>query len=133
MKDSIASTRILCVRPSGERLEVRAEIGRPYSAGDGAWACPVGLHPLFSKLGDIQGVDSLQALCLGASLIRKLLGHFVEDGGKILYPDDPDHDFDLEATFSLIGARDPNKGGAPDGGREPAGIESRASRGGRGG
>lgn len=104
MKDSIASTRILCIRPNGERLEVCAEIGRPYDRGDGAWACPVGLKPLYD-LADIEGVDSLQALCLGASLIRKLLNHFVEDGGRILHVDNPDHAFDVDATFSLVGAR----------------------------
>ena len=102
MNEIIATSHFLCVRPNGERLDVAAQLGRPYQTAAGDWACPVSLHPLQSRLVDIHGANSLQALCLAASLLRSLLRHFTEEGGAILHPRE-ESAVELDAIFSEIG------------------------------
>ena len=84
MSDLVVTTNVDCVSPLGERRQVTVEIGRPYRAPEGEWACPVAVRGLHNRLPDVRGEDSLQALCLAASLVRMLLAGFIEDGGKIL-------------------------------------------------
>jgi hypothetical protein len=50
-------------------------------------ACPVAIRGMYDNLADIHGEDSLQALCLAASLVRTLIAGFVSDGGKLSFPD----------------------------------------------
>ena len=110
MKDEpMVTTRIDCFRPDGERHEVVVEIGRPYQAPEGEWACPVKIRGLYDGLLDIHGEDSLQALCLAASLVRSLLSSFVEGGGKIMFPN-TDYPYDLNATFGQVGSASSDHG-----------------------
>ena len=102
MTDVVATTTIDCVKSSGEHIQVIIEIGRPYNVSEGEWACPVAMRGLYNRLPDIRGVDSLQALCQSASLVRLLLTGFIEDGGKIFYLNS-DSEYDLDSTFSKIG------------------------------
>ena len=102
MSDLVASTDLICVSSNGERREVVIEIGRPYKTPSGSWACSAAMRGMYRSLADIHGVDSLQALCLAASLVRTLLTYFVKDGGKIFYPNS-DGEYDLDATFSQVG------------------------------
>ena len=105
MADIVASTILDCVNSLGERNRVVVEIGLPYQAATGEWACPVAIRGLYDRLPDVRGEDSLQALCLAASLIRMLLSGFIEDGGKIFYGDS-DSEYDLNSTFSQVGTRE---------------------------
>jgi len=98
MTEAIAEERLVAVRPTGERFEVVATIGRPYQRGPEEWACAVSLEGLHGKLAEMVGGSSLQALCLGVTLVRRLLSGFVEDGGKLFYPGTEDR-FALAATF----------------------------------
>jgi hypothetical protein len=100
--NAVITTRLDCFSPDGERHEVVVEIGRPYQAPEGEWACPVEIRGLYDGVRDIHGEDSLQALCLAASLVRSLLSSFVEGGGKIMSPN-TDYPYDLNATFGQIG------------------------------
>ena len=102
MTETVASSKLVCVRANGDRANVIAEIGRPYDTGAGDWACPVGLRGLYDRLADIHGLDSLQALCLAASLLRKLLTSFVDEGGRVLDREDG-RDLNIDAMFSEIG------------------------------
>ena len=97
---TVATERLVCIRPDGKRVDVRLEIGRPYDTGHGDWACPVRLEGLRNQLADIHGVSSLQALCLAASLLRSLLMTFIEDGGQVLHDDGSA--FNVDSTFSSI-------------------------------
>ena len=105
----VATTELACIRPTGERINCRVEIGKPYRAETGEWACALSLGELYPKLPDVRGEDSLQALCLALSLTRQLLTYFKEDGGRILYAEyaetetDINGDFDLGACFSRVG------------------------------
>jgi hypothetical protein len=99
--DTIVETIVDCVSPTGERHSVTVEIGRPYKT-DGPWACPVTIRGLYDRLPDVCGEDSLQALCLAASLVRSLLTGVIENGGRLMYPHS-DSAFDLNATFGGVG------------------------------
>jgi hypothetical protein len=103
MTELIAEEKLIAVRRSGERVEVRAGIGRPYAVSADEWACPVSLAGLHDRLHDVHGTSSLQAMCLAASLLRQLLTYFVEDGG-LLHHHDGRSPFDIAACFSGIGA-----------------------------
>lgn len=102
MSDVVTSTALICVSSNGERREVVIEIGRPYKTPQGSWACPVAMRGMYRRLADIQGEDSLQSLCLAATLVRTLLTYFVKDGGKIFFPNS-DNEYNLDATFGQVG------------------------------
>src|SRR4029453_16965098 len=76
----IAEETITALHRSGQRVEVKAGVGRRYPIGDSKGAAPVSLSGLQERLHDVHGASSLQALCLAASLLRQLLTHFVQDG-----------------------------------------------------
>jgi hypothetical protein len=100
--DIIVTTELTCVRRTGERLNCLVEIAKPYQAETGEWACPLSLGELYPRLPDVNGEDSLQALCLALSLARLLLTYFVEDGGRILIAG-TDSEFPVDAYFSRVG------------------------------
>jgi len=102
MTEVVASTDLLCVRPDGESVRVSAALGRPYQTSAGDWACPVALSGIHDSLSDAHGVDSLQALCLAATLLRELLARELERGCKLLYQNGGE-EFPLDATFSAVG------------------------------
>jgi hypothetical protein len=84
--DVVARTE-LRHRADGEPdRDVRIEIGRPYQATSGEWACPVSIHGLHPDLPAVRGEDSLQALALALDLVRKLLHQAVERGSSFQYP-----------------------------------------------
>jgi len=97
MTEVIASTQIVGVRPSGEKLSITVRIGRPYISGTEpeTWSCPVSVEPLYPKLADIAGLDSLQSFVLACRLALSLLEGFKESGGQLLHDDGTD--FPLEA------------------------------------
>lgn len=105
--ESIVQTAIDCLSATGERFTASVEIGKPYRVPDGHWACPVKIRGLYDNLADITGEDSLQALCLAASLVRSLLGAVIENGGTLLHPNSNDS-YELDATFGCVGAA-PNR------------------------
>jgi hypothetical protein len=98
----ILQSPIDLLAPNGERLTVFVEIGRPYKTSDGPWACPVKIRSLYDNLPDMRGQDSLQSLCLAASLVRSLLAGVIESDGRLLHPNTNDP-YDLEVAFGRIG------------------------------
>ena len=78
----IAERNLVCVRPSGERFDVRLRVGKPYRVDSVSWACPVEATGLFKHLADIHGVDSFHSLMLGQGLLRKLVGAEIESGSQ---------------------------------------------------
>ena len=105
MNDAVASTKIIGIRPNGERMEIVFAVGRPYLESGGEfeqWRCPVSLEPLQSRLADAAGADSLHAICMALYLGLYLLGHFKEEGGKLLHDDDTE--FSLTSyAFGILG------------------------------
>jgi len=87
MDEIIAERDLYCIRPNGERFPIKLLIGRPYKINDVQWGCPVEALGFEKKLKETYGYDSFQALILAFKTLHQVLGYFVEDGGKLLYPD----------------------------------------------
>ena len=101
--NAVVTTKLDCFSPEGDHREVVVEIGRPYQAAEGEWACPVKIRGLYDHLCDIHGQDSLQALCLAVSLVRSLLTGYVEGGGRVMFPN-TECAYDLNAIFGHVGS-----------------------------
>ena len=101
----IVETPIDCLGPKDERYTLVVQIGQPYRVQEMEWACPVKIRGLYDRLPDVRGVDSLQALCQAASLVRSLLEGYVENGGKLVHVSTNDT-YELEPTFSGVGHLD---------------------------
>jgi hypothetical protein len=84
MTDPVAHRRLICIRPSGESLELTLLVGKPYSDSQ-AYRCPVSVEPLYGPLRDLEGVDSWQALQLAMDLVERLLKSEVEAGSRLYW------------------------------------------------
>jgi hypothetical protein len=62
VKNLVAKLEVVGVRPEGERIALRVEIGRPREERDGRWACAIAVAPLKTKLDDVHGADSFHAV-----------------------------------------------------------------------
>ena len=98
MDAPIAKVTLIGKRAGEEAFEITAEIGTPYKFGEDPeeWACPVSLTPLYMRLPDAHGGNSLQALCLAISLIQDLLQDFKDKGGVLTHDGNVD-EFALDA------------------------------------
>ena len=86
-------------RAGGDRFSIIVRIGEPYRVNEVSWACPVAVEGVDKKLADMHGIDSWQALLLAISLARSRLEHFLEDGGKLYWPEEPAHEMTLGDIF----------------------------------
>jgi hypothetical protein len=98
----IASSDLLCVHPDGTEVHVVARLASPTRRADGLWVSTFVVDSLHDAQ-DMTGEDSLQALCMAMSMIRALLERFIEQGGRVLSPEDGT-EFPIDATFGLMGA-----------------------------
>jgi hypothetical protein len=83
VKNLVAKLEVIGVRPQGDRVALRAEIGRPREERDGRWACAIAIAPLESKIDDVRGTDSFHAVWLACALVLKLLGNLEAEGWKL--------------------------------------------------
>ena len=83
MKNLVAKVEVVGVRPDGERLKLRAEIGRPREERDGRWACAIEIAPLKAKPVEVRGADSFHAVWLACSLVLKLLENLKTEGWRL--------------------------------------------------
>lgn len=102
----IASHRLLWQHADGTETIITVNVGTPYYADSGAWACPVSLDGFDGRSLDIFGDSSLQALCLALSLVEKRLGHMLAANETLLYPEDRSR-FDSGALAALFGRATP--------------------------
>jgi hypothetical protein len=87
VKNLVAKLEVTAVRPDGERLAIKVEIGRPRQERDGRWACPIAVAPLRSKFEDLRGADSFHAVWLACALTFKLLANLKAEGWQLLNDD----------------------------------------------
>ncbi len=87
MKHPIAEKELIACHPDGARQRVKIQIGRPFRLERYEWAVSVHLDGLYHSLPDVHGQDSFEALSLSYTLLHRLLGEFVEDGGQLLEKD----------------------------------------------
>ena len=83
----IATRTLLAVRPDGQELPVTLRMGVPYEISPEEWACPVALDGLQERLPDMHGIDAWQSIQLVQTLQAQLLRHFIEEGGKLCWPE----------------------------------------------
>ena len=98
MKSPLASRPILAVKPNGERLAVVLTIGHPYEVTPEEWAISVAMSGLHGRLGDLHGIDAWQVVLLAYRFVAQLLGHFVNEGGKLYWPE-TEEPMELEALL----------------------------------
>ncbi len=103
--DAIATLDLVELTSSGKRSFVRVEVGRPRLNDQGSWACPVLISTIDEKVRDIQGEDSMQALCLALSFAHDMLQSVLNRGSRLLYPQE-ETDFALDAYFGENGQAD---------------------------
>jgi hypothetical protein len=84
VKEIIAERDLIGINSGGSRFTLMLKIGKPYAVDSEEWVCPAGVIGLYTKLQDIRGIDSFQALLQAIKYLRKLLDYFIEDGGSIL-------------------------------------------------
>ena len=102
MKNLVAKVEVVGVRESGERVELRLQIGRPREERDGRWACSIEIEPLETQPGDVRGTDSFHAVWLACALVLKLLENLRADGWALHNKDGSE--FPLEAYRSGLDA-----------------------------
>jgi len=101
VKNLVAKLEVIGMRESGERVELRLEIGRPREERDGHWACSIAIAPLETQPDDVRGTDSFHAVWLACSLVLKLLANLKQDGWSLQNRDGSE--FPLEAYRSGLG------------------------------
>lgn len=96
---AIATRELVGERAGGKRFNITIRIGEPYQVNDVSWACPVAVDGVDTRLADMHGIDSWQALLLAISLVRSRLEHFREIGGKLYWPEEPSREITLRDIF----------------------------------
>jgi len=105
VEDEIAVTEILALAPNGDRHAVRLSIRRPSETVQGSWSCKIGGHPLVvhSPREAARNRGSFQALAIALAFIRGQLDDFIGSGGRLLDPNHPEADVDIDAMFGSLG------------------------------
>jgi hypothetical protein len=93
----VATLALRYTDPKGSASRILIAIATPYQRGARDWACPVAIDGLHAQLPDVHGASSLQALCLGISLVHSLLEERLSKGGTFLTDDSLP--FDLNTCF----------------------------------
>lgn len=83
MKNLVAKLEVIGVRPDGERVPLKAEVGRPKEERDGRWACAIAIAPLETQPEDVRGADSFHAVWLALALVLKLLDNLKDEGWRL--------------------------------------------------
>ena len=81
--EHIAEVEVVFEDSQGVRKPGLLYIGRPHLHQPGEWRCPVGIFPLYERLPDVAGADSLHALSSALRLMKSRLKSFYRRGGKI--------------------------------------------------
>jgi hypothetical protein len=83
VKNLVAKLEVIGVRPDGERVPLKAQIGRPKEERDGRWACAIAIAPLETHPEDVRGTDSFHAVWLASALVLKLLENLKAEGWRL--------------------------------------------------
>ena len=99
----IASYELRWLKADGSEVSVTARVGIPYESGDGEYRCPVEIEGFDGRYPDIAGASSLQALCLAIQLLANRLNDLLQEGGRLVYPDDSSTEWRSDSLNSLFG------------------------------
>lgn len=100
----MASLEMIGIDRHGAEERFIVGVGQPRRRRTGEWACPTRSHD-FRAARPTYGGDSLQALCLGLSFIRRGLEDYLASGGRLFLAPNREEisKEDLAAWFSMIG------------------------------
>lgn len=98
----IATQRLLRQQADGSETIITIQIGTPFQADAGSWACAVEMDGVDGRYPDMVGVSSLQALCLAIGLVNQLLGHMLASDENLLHPEDRSP-YDAAGLAALFG------------------------------
>jgi hypothetical protein len=98
-RSPIAVFEAVKVSKDGQRVPLHFEIGTPtlLEENDGVWCCPILLHGVDTKVRQVDGDDSMQALCFAIRAVFSQLRVIEELGGRIV--DEEGNDFPLDAYW----------------------------------
>lgn len=85
VEPAIREITFAMVCPSEEKRSVTIRIGVPYELDEDA-ACPITMEGLYSRLSDIRGVDTFQAVALACRFVQRTLQLWMEKGYAFRYP-----------------------------------------------
>ena len=97
MEDIIAEKDLVGIDPDGSRFKIMLKICRP-TVKDNEWVCRIGAIGIHPALREVRANDSFQALMRGRKLLQHILDYFIDDGGRILSPEDH-HNLTLDFIF----------------------------------
>ena len=110
ISDPIATASFVIARADGGRTPVVVTVGRPYVVDEAEARCPITISGLDGPYADIGGSDTLQALGLALSFIRRRLEHQAEQGCRLLYEGETGEEeveVDLQALFGASPPAEP--------------------------
>ena len=84
---AVASTSFRGQSGKGEEISFYLSLEHPHQIDDVSWGCVLRMDGITTKPHTTIGVDGWQALTLAIALIEQSLTYFVEDGGKLFFPD----------------------------------------------
>jgi hypothetical protein len=99
----VATLALRYTEPKGDTRRILIAIATPEQRGAHDWACPVAIDGLHARLPEVHGTSSLQALCLGVSLVHSLLEERIGKGGS--FQTDDLQPFELNACFGAFGMK----------------------------
>jgi hypothetical protein len=107
----IAGRDLYAVAADGRGFEVKLGVGQPYRITDDERACAAQLSGFHENLSHVHGIDSWQALQLAQQLAARLLGYFIQDGGRLFWEKDGEQ---VQLTELFANGPPPNNAGAAD-------------------
>lgn len=110
--DPVTTAHFVLSQPGREARRVTVLIGRPYVVGEHEARCPVELRGFEPQYPDICGTDTLQALCLALTLVRRRLEDALDKGCTLSAAEggEPYQREDVAALFSGVGAAEGDAG-----------------------
>jgi hypothetical protein len=98
----IANEKLLWIKKDATEVVIQAFVGVPYQYEE-AWACPAALMGLDDRYPDLIGESSIQSLTIALRLIRQRLGHLVDIGDVLVYPNEKNTHWSSSALDAVFG------------------------------
>ena len=99
----IAGNELVWLKADGSEVTVIAKVGTPYQPDGQEYRCPVEIVGFDGRYPDIAGDSSLQVLSLAIRLLATRLGDLLQEGGRLVYPDDRSTERNSDSLNNLFG------------------------------
>jgi len=82
----IAEKRLLFINPEGKEILSSVQLGKPYHVDNLGTLCDFEIPKIFPKQYSV-GSNGIQAIILGMSTMKSVIGSKLKKGWKIYWPD----------------------------------------------